>query len=178
MSPGLYSVSLLLNDAGLTACQDNLSNIGTGDFHISFTLETTQSGNTAVMNQRPTCGGDFDFWDIRLGATYEGAGGPGYLLVNTGGSYAGEDEWNLTNVASTLTVNDGRSHDVVVERVSGVLTILVDQVAAGTAASLSSFAGLPPLDVGVGICDASNGGGPLGSEPFVGTLTNVCVTSP
>jgi len=37
-------------------CVRDLSNIGTGDFHISFSVMTTQAGLTALINQRATCG--------------------------------------------------------------------------------------------------------------------------
>lgn len=121
--------------------------------------------------------GPFDFWDIRLGAAYEGMGGPGYLLVNIGG-FDGSGNFDVTNLASTSKVNDGLSHNVLVQLVSSVLTILIDGVAAGTTTQSLFMGSLPPLAVGVGICDIKNGGGPLGSVPFVGSLTNICVDSP
>src|SRR5271166_2675655 len=44
------------SDAGAeTSCTGDLSNVGTGDFHISCTVTTAQTVRLALANQRSVC---------------------------------------------------------------------------------------------------------------------------
>jgi hypothetical protein len=144
-----------------TACTDDLSNIGTGDFRISLTLTTTQNALAAILNQRPTCNPG-TFWDLRLNP-----GGVLEMETDDNGGLA-----DLTTLVTTATVNDGNPHQVLVERVSGMLTVSIDGVSTAAVASTASLGALPPLQQGTDVC--------VGADPtttFVGTIANVCVAS-
>jgi hypothetical protein len=150
----------------------DLSNIGTGNFQISFRVATTQIGWVALVNQRSTCYFGV-FWDIRMC----GAGGAcpnGALSVETDDKTSAGPAYQ--SVHSTVTINDGNPHDVVVARVSGVLTIQIDGALSGMGASSASLGAMPALRIGTDVCGA-------GSSPptaaFAGTtLSDPCITSP
>jgi hypothetical protein len=149
------------SDAGPDArvCTDDLSNIGTADFTISVTLATTQSGQVAVVSQRDVCGHSM-FWDIRLDN--------GFPEVETD-----DGAGNYTDFDGTTLVNDGATHVIEVERVSETITLYVDGVASGSAASVTPFGALPALAVGTDICVGTDA-----TVAFSGTETDVCVSSP
>jgi hypothetical protein len=139
-------------------CSDDLSNIGTGDFSIALALRTTQSGRAALVNQRVSCNPTM-FWDLRLSS--------GELELET------DDTTNYTNFTSTgPEVDDGASHNILIKRISGTVTIYVDETVYGSAASSSSFGTLAPLVTGTDVCDGQDG-----TAPFEGTITSVCVAS-
>jgi hypothetical protein len=150
----------------------DLSNIGTGDFHISFRVATTQTGWVALLNQRSTCYFGM-YWDIsQCGA---GVACPeGALIVQTDDTPTSSATYQT--VHSTATINDGNLHDVEVARVSGVLTIQIDGAVSGTGPSAASLGAMPALRIGTSVCGAAN------SPPFAafaGTmLSDVCITSP
>jgi hypothetical protein len=135
-------------DAGAEAsCPGDLSNVGTGDFHISCTVTTTQTPLLALANQRKTCFYG-DMWDLRVEGGVpvieidDEAGLPDYTILWAFGS----------------RIDDGRAHDLLVERVSGVLSVNVDGVrTASTAAPAASFGPLPPLVVASDICIGVDG---------------------
>jgi hypothetical protein len=141
-----------------TACTGDLSNIGTGDFRISLALTTTQNAQAAILNQRPTCNAG-TFWDLRLLA-----GGTLQMETDDNGGLA-----TITTLQTTATVNDGNPHQVVVERVSGMLTVSIDGVSTG-AASNASLGALPPLQQGTDVCVGQDQ-----TTLFVGTIADVCV---
>jgi hypothetical protein len=151
-------------DAGQTGsdasmCANDLSNIHTGDFHISVTVQTTQNALTPLVNQRPICAHGV-LWDLRVSN--------GNIRIET------EDGVHIVNFTSSgRLVNDGRPHNVLVKRTAGVITIDVDGIAAGTVPSVSSFTRLPPMVSGQDVCI-----GHAGCVPFVGTITNICIRSP
>jgi hypothetical protein len=70
-------------------------------------------------------------------------------------------------------LNDGRPHDVLVQRQSGTLRVFVDGVVSGTAGSEESLTRLAPVSSGVDVCDGQDG-----TAALVGTITRVCVNSP
>jgi hypothetical protein len=137
-------------------CTDDLSGIGTGDFHISVTVTTTQAGPAALLNQRSACGHGM-FWDLRL------ASGGG-LQFET------DDTTTYVNLLGTHVVNDGKQHAITVARVSKSITVAVDGTPTVSGASATSFAKLSPLEKGVDPCDGH------GTSAFSGTLANPCVT--
>jgi hypothetical protein len=150
--------------ADASMCKNDLSNIGRADFHISLTMTTTQTGQAAVVNQRTLCGFAM-FWDI--------------TLDDKGRVFAETDDYSPTNgsmtyasVTSAGAVNDGRPHAILFQRVAQVLTVKIDGAASGPTPSVSDLRQLPPLLVGQDACDS-----PV-RAPFVGTITNVCATSP
>jgi hypothetical protein len=151
-------------DAGacLGGAARDLSNVGTGDFRISFHVVTTQMGWAALLNQRSTCFLGL-FWDIRQTAT-------GTILVetdaNTNPSYQ--------TVESTIKINDGQPHDVAVARVGGLLTIRIDGAAAGQGPSSGALGTLPAVKVGDDACGATSN---PATAKFAGmTLSEVCIT--
>jgi hypothetical protein len=155
-----------------SACVGDLSNIGTGDFHISLTVTTARMTRTALVNQRASCATTFcmqpdTFWDIRL---LNGA-----LFIETSDS-ARNCSQVTTNGASSndggALVNDGQPHRVIVQRVAQTLTAYIDGVARGSAPSKSSFGQLPPVSK-TDPCEATGN-----TAPFLGSIANLCVTSP
>jgi len=137
----------------------SLSNIGTANFHISFTFTTTQMADTALVNQRTYC--DFGaFWDIRVVK--------GSLFIETCDA--------IFNYAAITTrgplVNDKKPHRVVVQRVAQKIIAYIDGVASGAADSKSAFGELPP----VSSKDPCETVGQL--SPFLGSIANLSVTSP
>ena len=75
----------------------------------------------------------------------------------------------LLLLVSAVAVNDGRAHDVLAQRVGGTLSFVIDGAAAGsTAASATPLGQMPPLTIGSDPC----------LSPLVGTVTNLCITSP
>jgi hypothetical protein len=140
-------------------CVRDLSNIGTGDFHISFSVMTAQVGQTALINQRATC--DFgQFWDIRMS--------DGALLVETA------EGANLSTFKTVgPKVNDGGKHSVTIARVSGTIAGFIDGAAVGTVASSTSLRQLTPLVTHSDPCDQRDG-----TLPLVGAVADVCLTTP
>lgn len=147
--------------ADAPACLGNLSNTGTADFHISLSVSTAQTGQTALVNQRNRCGHGM-FWDIRLAS--------GAVHVETDD---GVTQYVLL-VSTGALVNDGKFHDLEVARVAGALTISIDGTGSGSASSPTSFGVLPPIAIGTDPCDTDAGQ----TVPFVGTVRSLCVTSP
>ena len=82
----------------------------------------------------------------------------GYIVVETDdGMYDGglwvEDP--RTTLTSTVTVNDGVPHCILVQRVDEMLSITIDGLLVGEATSISSFAALAPLAIGTDTCDCA-----------------------
>jgi hypothetical protein len=139
-------------------CGGDLSNIGTGDFHVTFDLRTTQSGRAALLNQRSACTPG-TYWDVRFSS--------GEIEVET------DDGTSYTDLVGTgPDLNDGATHSVVVARVGGTLTITVDGADSGATSAAASFGALPVLASGVDVCDGNDG-----TVAFEGTLSSVCVSA-
>ena len=72
------------------SCVQDLSNISTGSFHLSFTVQTTQAGYVALVNQRGMCNLQ-PYWDVRLAdgnVEAETDDGGTYYYVTTSGTLA------------------------------------------------------------------------------------------
>jgi hypothetical protein len=154
------------SDGGPVCIQD-LSNVGQADFRISFVVNTTVIANyVALVNQRAICGGGM-YWDIRINN--------GFLKYESQDNGASP----FFSINSSMRVTDGVAHAVVITRKAGTLAITVDGAFDGfeDAGASSSFAQLPPLDVGTDPCEG-DGGGKDGTLPFVGSLTKLCISSP
>jgi hypothetical protein len=148
-----------------SSCAGDLSNIGTGDFHISLALTTLQNNTeTAVLNQRSFCGHS-NFWDLHLLAN-------GTLQIETDDTLVPEPA-DYTVLPTTGIVNVGIQHQVLVDRVGGMLTISLDGVSSGPVASVANFGTLAPLQAGTDVCVQAGSG----EVNFVGTIAN-CVASP
>jgi hypothetical protein len=155
------SVQLTCTGTAAPPCAGDLTGIATGDFHISLTLTTPPlwPDTGAILNQRPICDHSM-FWDLHLlaGGTLEMETDDGVLPTD------------YTVVTTAATVNDGNPHQVLVQRMGGVLTILIDGVSSSPVASNASFGALVPLRQGTNVC--------VGENPNVVTIANVCVASP
>lgn len=155
------SIFATSSDAGL--CVRDLSNIGTADFHIAFTLTTTAAPPQfmVLLDQRATCGVG-GYWDIYMA-------GAGYIQIQTDDGLNGQ---GLDAVATDGPpgVNDGSPHRIVAARTEGQLWVQVDTGAASApVADPDNFGVLPPLAVGTSPCEL----------PFVdGTIADICITSP
>jgi hypothetical protein len=156
-------------DASCPGGIGDLSNIGTGDFHISFDVTTTQNAWAALVNQRGVCGGLY--WDIRQCTTRGNVGAcpvDGALFVETADS-AGR----YSSCYSARAIADGHPHHVALARVSGQLTVSIDGALSARMNSPASFGALAPVKVGTDVC--------IGLDPTVasvGTLSALCITSP
>jgi hypothetical protein len=139
------------------ACLEDLSNIGTADFDVSLVVTTTQAGVVALVNQRRMCGGLGTWWDLRMT--------DGFVLVETGTA-------NFTSAGAR--VNDGKTHRISLRRRAGQVKIYIDDVDSGSAFSNQFIGQLPPFQMRTDPCVGS----PDMTMTFVGTITNVCVTSP
>jgi hypothetical protein len=147
-------------EAEAPACTGDLSSVGTGDFHVSLTLATTEPGLVALVNQRRTCDPSV-FWDIRMF--------DGLLDVEV------DDVAHYTELKRIgPTINDGTPHAIVAQRIAGTLSASVDGIDAGSGASEASLAALPPVVTGTDVCVTSSDG----TVALLGQLTNLCVTSP
>ena len=147
------------SDTDATACSGrDLSNVGAGDFVVSFTLQTVQKDQViALVNQRLLCGNGV-FWDVRL------VSGLVYLEI-------ADIEHGLTFLMSQgQTLFDGKPHAIVVSRNSGTARIDVDGAPSGSIATPQSMTQLPPLKVGTDVCLGVNG-----TVALQGSLTSLCV---
>jgi hypothetical protein len=134
-------------DAGAEAsCPGDLSGVGTGDFHISYTVTTTQTSRVALANQRNWCFYT-DMWDLRM----EG-GVPVFELDDKAGLPHYTILWSVGP-----RIDDGRPHNVLVERVSGTLSVNIDGIRTASTAATASLGTLPPLVVGNDICIGVDG---------------------
>jgi hypothetical protein len=146
-----------------SACADDLSNIGTSDFHISLTVASRQIGLVALANQRARCGGG-NYWDLRLFN--------GNLRMETADSTSDGGPYSDLFTSGVL-VNDGKPHAIAVQRVATTVTVFIDGKDAGSTPSVISLRQLSPLLSGMDPCEGHDT-----TSPFAGTLSNLCVTSP
>ena len=72
---------------------------------------------------------------------------------------------------SSLAVNDGKPHAVVVRRASGTVTITVDGATVGSAASAANLGALTTLLIAGDPCVGVDG-----TMAFTGSVTDVCVS--
>jgi hypothetical protein len=150
------------------SCANDLSNIGTGNFRISFNFTTAQSGLVALLNQRAVCGFS-PFWDIRLK--------DGRLQVETC------EDANATQYAQVMStgalLNDNRQHTIVVERVMQTLVIVIDGAMSGSSRAEASLGPLPPLAAGNDTCTqvVDDEGATTANDNVVlmGSISDVCI---
>jgi len=149
-------------DAPLPICQNDLSQQGTGDFHISLTLTTTQTGFVELANQRATCNHSL-MWDLHLN--------DGRVGIET------DDGTNYTSlVSASSSTNDGAPHVVKIGRVSGSISIVIDGTVTAFGTSVSNFGKLAPMQIGGGVCDGI--GGVIAFSGGKGSIEDFCVAYP
>jgi hypothetical protein len=150
-------------DAGdASACTQDLKNIGTGAFSISFTLKTTQPDPViALANQRSVCSNGV-YWDIRLVN--------GFLYIEISDFQTGLVMF--TSPGSPL--NDGAAHDIVVRRALRKVLVTVDgKVSTAGMANQSFDDTLVPLRTGKDVCVGTDKTLPL--DATLGGIANLCV---
>jgi hypothetical protein len=168
-------LGFIVPDSGVTdsdppdtqVCIGTLSNIEAGNFQVTFSIVTTMTGQGAIINQRAACGGG-NFWDIRLSCgDPDGSLGciPGALMAETD-----DGAGNYMSMVSSIAVNDGLLHNIIVSRSAGELSIIVDDYVTGTMQSLTNFGTLSPVQIGTDPCDGIDG-----TSVLTGTVNNVCV---
>jgi hypothetical protein len=137
-------------------CSQDLSNIGTGDFSISFTITTSAQVNSAIVSQRQICMHS-KFWEVALLSDQEG------ISVET------DDQVHYTSFVGPMVISDGAPHDVRICRKSGTIYVFADGSLRSQAESLASFATLPAFASKTTVCTA------YGRTALDGTLEDVCV---
>ena len=148
-------------EAAPPVCLSTLSGVGTGDFHISFTLTTTANGYLGLVNQRAGCDYASAWWDVNF---QNGAIG--------GATNSGPNQSAAVGLSSA--VNDGLPHRIVVARTGGELWYSIDSNrSTQMSADGFSIGALPPLAIGTDGCSSVYS--PLEGH---GTLTDLCITSP
>lgn len=141
------------------ACTGDLSMIGTGDFEVKFTITTSTTAISAIVQQRAICDHSY-FWDARL------LNGAVFFEVDDANA-------NYAFCQSPVALNDGLPHRVVVRRVAGSLSIVVDCSAPTSCPSATNLSTtLAPLgnhtnNPCIGSAD--------GTTTLDGTVTDVCV---
>lgn len=152
-------------EAATKSCVTDLSNVGTADFHISFTL-TTDAGavDMALLNQRTGCDQTSTWWDVSYIPS----------TSTTGALAAATDDgthYVIAEQAAGPVPDDGKPHQIVVARTNGQFGFSIDGVvAAGPISDPYSFGPMSPLKVGTDDC--------AGFGPTIGSITNMCITSP
>jgi hypothetical protein len=144
--------------ADATSCSGDLSNVHTGDFLISFTMQTNQTeGYVGLVNQRTVCVGVGLFWDAMLVNQH----------IRLELSESTDQSRYATLVSSGAALNDNAPHAVVITRTSGVVKMMVDDRLAGSQTMNQNQGPLPKLRTGNGACP--------GVAVIREALTNVCV---
>ena len=151
--------------AATESCAADLSNVGAADFHISFTL-TTDAGavDMALLNQRTGCDETSTWWDVSYIPSTSTMGAL-QAATDDGTHYI------IAEQAAGAAVDDGKPHRIVVARTSGQLGFSIDGVAAaGPVPDPYSFGPMPPPQIGTAECP--------GFGPTIGSITNLCITTP
>ncbi len=148
------------------SCLTDLSGIGTGDFHVTFTLVTTAQSWMALVNQRSACL-PYDGWDVYMTPT-------GAIEVETDDGIAADRVWQVGGGP----VNNGQPHLIEAARVGGYLWVETDGPPMSVLMpDTHALGSLPPIVVGTdpgGIGPDGCGSGVV--EPLAGSLTDLCIT--
>ncbi len=140
---------------GPSACAGDLSNIGGGDFEITFRIVTTSTGG-ALFWQRASCNNP-TYWDVSVAP----GAAQGRVL------FAVRDATITATSPSGALVNDGAPHDVRITRITGNVQITVDGANPNGQFTPVTFGAMPPLTI--------QGAHPCGTAAAVATLSNICV---
>jgi hypothetical protein len=165
MFPDLTVVDLTTIDLA-PVCGTDLSNVGTGDFQITFTMQTMQKqGRVALFNQRSACAPG-DFWDVHLQ--------DGMLVVETESLIDGG--MNDAILTGCLPLADGGPRHIVIQRVGGTLAEFVTGIFDATPmTSLARFDALPAVATGTSACigvDAT-----VAFDQNNGALSDLCIVT-
>jgi hypothetical protein len=144
----------------ISACGNDLSNIGTDDFEIALRLATNAVKGSEVVSQRPICGAGY-FWDLRMLAD-------GTLVFELD-----DNQQHYVACIGTVAVNDGAYHSIVIRRENHAASIYVDcELDVSCSAITNVSMSLPPVETGANPCsDPSTGDGTL---PLKGKVSSLC----
>lgn len=168
-SPDLVSTPDMTELRDMHNCIPSLANVAGGDFTIRFTTTTRDGAFSAVLFQRKMCNAFQDWWDILINSDgHQGrpAGGDGLLTIFLNQAGAGTDPALIT---TTIPVNDGVPHLVVVQRRGGTIRTTTDGKPSGQSAGDQKLGNLPPVDTKRHPC---------GLPSVDGTITDICLTIP
>jgi len=143
------------------ACVTDLSKVGSGDFHIAFTIVTQATGKQlALLSQRVGCDDTSAYWAVTLSQ------GGGIVAVTNDGTPTGRFFVEAGN-----GVNDGIPHRVLVARVNGQLSLSRDGIVDSMLTpDPTVFDVLPALAVGTDACSTD-----IALEGN-GSITDLCIT--
>jgi hypothetical protein len=140
------------------ACVPSLADVGTSDFTVAFTITTTATVSTALVNQRAACVGAE--WDVYMSPT-------GAIEIETE-TTASDRVYDIGGTG----VNDGNPHHVQAGRAGGELWVQVDDTPMSPlVADTNALGTLPALVIGTDACSTT-------AAPLVGSLTDLCITRP
>jgi hypothetical protein len=142
------------------SCANTLTNAGTGDYAIAFTITTTDHQHAAVISQRSGCFHGL-FWSIRMSSE-------GMLGLETD-----DNDVHYSVAYTTTPVNDGNPHQVVFQRVNGTVTGYVDCVPSTSVTGGAVLGALVDLRTGTDDCVGADG-----TAALDGTVTDICVGVP
>lgn len=140
-----------------TTCSNDLSGLGSEDFSIAFSIQTTATVGSGILSQRQICMRS-KFWDIRL------RGGGTSISVEL------DDEVNYTALSAPMVVNDGAAHEVRVCRKSGHVYVFADGGLITDSANATLFTTLAPLATKTTLCNGWDG-----TVALDGTVSDVCI---
>jgi hypothetical protein len=138
------------------SCINDLSNVGTANFEISFDLQVTATTKSALVHQRAPCTAA-TYWDIYINDVNRAV-----FEIQAGGSMA--------TSPSLVTVANGAQHKIVCNRIGAAISISVDGASPNTqSGSTYNLTALPPIEIAT--AHPCAGFSPLST----GTVTNVCI---
>ena len=149
-------------------CATSVSNVGSGDFSVHFTLTTTVGSiSMALLSQRSGCDETSAWWDISYIPSSDQTHGA--IAVSTCNGAA--STYVVLDQAAGAHPDDGQPHDIVMSRIAGQLSFTIDgTLAGGPFADAYAFGSLPGLKIGSDDCP--------GFGQTVGSITDVCITTP
>jgi hypothetical protein len=152
-------------EASSETCVNDLSNVGTGNFTIAFTVTVSRAPAPSVfvslLNQRAGCTTTSSYWEVAFGSW----GGV------TASTYNGADGNPIHFVEGSTSIADGKPHHVKVQRVADALAVWVDG-ALGSAQVIDTDAlgAMAPLTIGSEPCANI-----LPSEGYA-TVEDICLS--
>jgi hypothetical protein len=137
--------------------------LGGGDFAVTFSINTTESGMVSLLGNRAGCV-QGRFWDVRL---YSGLVG---LELDGNDASGNFDASQYLTVFSAAPVNDGQWHKVTISRSAAVVSVAVDGGTGDLASSgqVINVANQTDMRLGVDGCTGVDG-----SHAFRGLVDDI-----
>ena len=144
-------------------CVASLSGVGSKDWAIKFTIQTTAKVQSTVLYQRATCDATEDFWDIEMNPD-----GTLTLYMNHVNKQPGD---GYVTIKMERPINDGQPHTVEILREGSKVSCYIDKEIDSSAAPCPNLGQLSTLGIMRGNpCEAYGTVAPLS-----GKVTNVCL---